>query len=96
MSRSIKTLIALCALISAAACNNIAGPLGDATSTGPKVGDRSGDQIANPDQVDPGDGDGGGGGAGVKEDPPIKIDPIVPEPRNPGDVSPDDGDSAGN
>lgn len=94
MSRSIKTLIALCALISAAACNNIAGPVGDTTSNGPAVGDRNGDQIQNPDQIDPGDGDGGG--SGVKEDPPVKLEPIVPEPRNPGDVSPDDGDSAGN
>ena len=61
MARTLATLMALVALLSLSACNNITGSDTDSTRSTTIGGkDRSQNQIDSPDVVTPGEGEGGG------------------------------------
>src|SRR5262245_15143862 len=87
MSRTILTTLALCALLSAAACTDLTGP---GTNNDTRVGQDGGkhrnpNQVASPDEITP-PGDGEGGSDGVKD---TSGQPGTnPVPRDPGDLSP--------
>ncbi len=87
MSRSFLTIIALCAVLSAAACNSVTGPAansGDNRTAGSGGRDRNPGTIASPDELAPPDGDNGGGGGDTKEEtyvaPAPRLDPVEHTP----------------
>jgi hypothetical protein len=93
MSRTILSALAICALLSAAACTDLTGPAvnnGDTRTSQGGGKDRTPGEVASPDEITP-PGDGGGGGE-IKE--PVSGQPGQ-QPHDPGDLSPVQGNDDG-
>jgi hypothetical protein len=95
MARTLATLMALVALLSLSACNNITGSDAGSTS-GTTVGgkDRSPVQLDSPDVMNPEEGEGGGSGSVTHPLNRIRIRPQQRD-RDREEVSPVEGGGGG-
>jgi hypothetical protein len=94
MSRTLLTVIALGALLSANACTQTTALDSNSENrrTAGSGGDKNPSQIESPDEVTPGDGDGGGTTPEVKE--PVSSNPGGGS-RGPIEQTPVEGDNSG-